>query len=134
MVLGIDANGELLHLNKKPIHNEEIAPAIRHIYVDGQRNELHHVPQGGQGTAVRQVLDHDGHGLPQRNEGFVAMISDQGNRTPSRRDSWRHEGAGAGRGPSNVYDSEAVAAAAPTNDTLSNEPNVTPMIDVCSCC
>ena len=46
-VLGIDKDGNY-YLNKKPITQEDVAAALKHIYVDTDARRLHHVLQGRQ--------------------------------------------------------------------------------------
>jgi biopolymer transport protein TolR len=74
-VLGIDKDG-YYYLNKKQIKKDDIAPVIRHIYVDGQRDDYIMYLKADKGLPYAKVLDmmdmaaHNGVKV-------VAMISDQ---------------------------------------------------------
>jgi biopolymer transport protein ExbD len=74
-VLGIDKDGNY-YLNKKPIHQEDVAAALHHIYVDTQRDEKILYLKADQGLKYSKVIDaldvamHNGVAV-------VGMISEQ---------------------------------------------------------
>ena len=74
-VLGLDKDGNY-YLNKKPIHNEDVAAAIKHIYLDTPRDDYIMYFKADKNLDYGKVLDamdiamHNGVRV-------VGMISDQ---------------------------------------------------------
>ena len=74
-VLGIDADGNY-YLNKKPIKQEDVAAALKHIYVDQTRDDYIMYLKADKGLEYAKVIDamdvamHNGVRV-------VGMISDQ---------------------------------------------------------
>src|SRR5215467_5467728 len=55
-VLGIDKDGNY-YLNKKPIKKEDVAPALKHIYVDTPRDDYIMYLKADKGLDYAKVLD-----------------------------------------------------------------------------
>ena len=74
-VLGIDKDGNY-YLNKKPIHQEDVAAALKHIYVDTPRDEFIMYLKADKGLEYSKVIDAMDVAM-KNGVRLVGMISDQ---------------------------------------------------------
>jgi biopolymer transport protein ExbD len=74
-VLGIDRDGNY-YLNKKPIRSEDVAPMLKHIFVDTPRDEYIMYLKADKGLDYSKVLDAMDMAM-KNGVKVVGMISDQ---------------------------------------------------------